>query len=380
MIAAMAPDPSAHGPARRDEDQGTRVGLPERVLRLYLRTLLLVLAVLLGVALVLWLVLATHRIIVWLLIAIFLAVAINPLIALLERRGVRPRGVAVTVGLFVLIGALVGLGWLLVPPLVDQVNGFARALPGYVEDLVSGKGPLGFLERDYQIVERVREAVDKNGGASLFGLAGGVANVATSTLSAIAAILTVIVMTVFLLLGGPRWNERFFSSLPEGTQARYRELGADLYRSVGGYVRGNIAISLIAGGAAAAVLFPLGAQNALALCVIVAVFDLVPLVGATIGALIVALVLAFDSITAVIIWGVFVVIYQQVENHFIQPVVYGRTVQLPAFAVFLAVLVGATLAGVLGALAAIPVASAIQILIRHHLRYRRRQTGTGRVL
>jgi len=90
-------------------------------------------------------------------------------------------------------------------------------------------------------------------------------------------------------------------------------------------------------------------------------------------------VLAFDSITSVIVWSVFVIVYHQVENHFIQPVVYGRTVQLPAFAVFIAVLVGATLAAVIGALAAIPIASAIQILIRHHMRYRRRDIG-GRVL
>jgi predicted PurR-regulated permease PerM len=378
MIAAMASDASARDPAR--PEPAPEAGPQERILRLYLRTLLLLLAVLLGVGIVLWLVLATHRIIVWLLIAIFLAVAINPLIGLLERRGVRQRWLSVTLGLLILTAALVGLGWLLVPPLVDQVNGFARALPGYVEDLVSGEGPLGFLERDYQIVERVREAVAENGGASLFGLAGGVANVATSTLTAIGAIVTVFVMTIFLLLGGPRWTERFFASLPEATQARYRDLANDLYRSVGGYVRGNIAISLIAGGAAAAVLYPLGAPNALALCVIVAVFDLVPLIGATIGALIVALVLAFDSVTSVIVWGIFVIVYQQVENHLIQPVVYGRTVQLPAFAVFLAVLVGATLAGVVGALAAIPVASAIQILVRHHLKYRQRQTGAGRVL
>jgi predicted PurR-regulated permease PerM len=378
MIAAMASDASARDPAR--PEPAPEAGPQERILRLYLRTILLLVAVLLGVAIVLWLVAATHRIIVWLLIAVFLAVAINPLIALLERKGVRPRWLSVTIGLLILTAALIGLGWLLVPPLVDQVNGFARALPGYVEDLVSGEGPLGFLERDYQIVERVREAVDENGGASLFGLAGGVANVATSTLTAIGAIVTVFVMTIFLLLGGPRWLERFIASLPEDTQARYRELSSDLYRSVGGYVRGNIAISLIAGAAAAAVLYPLGAPNALALCVIVALFDLVPLIGATIGALIVALVLAFDSVTSVIVWGIFVIVYQQVENHLIQPVVYGRTVQLPAFAVFLAVLVGATLAGVVGALAAIPVASAIQILVRHHLKYRQRQTGPGRVL
>ena len=374
----MASEPAPAAP-QRPEDGSRTVLPPERVLRLYLRTLVLVLATLIAAGIVIWLVLATHRIIVWLLIALFLAVAIHPLVALLERRGVRPHGVAVLLALLIIAGAVVGLGWLLVPPLVDQVNSFAHALPGYVDDLVSGKGPLGFLERDYHIVERVREAVQKNGGASLFGVAGGVANVATSTLSAIAAIVTVAVMTVFLLLGGPRWAERFYTWLPDDREPRIRELGRELYASVGGYVRGNVAISIIAGAAAAAVLFPLGAPNALALCVIVAVFDLIPLVGATIGAVIVALVLAFDSITSVIVWAVFVIVYQQVENHFIQPVVYGRTVQLPAFAVFIAVLVGATLAGVVGALAAIPVASAIQILIRHHMRYRRGGIG-GRVL
>jgi len=261
-------------------EAGSRSGFPpERVLRLYLRTLVLVLATLVAAGIVIWLVLATHRIIVWLLIAVFLAVAIHPLVALLERRSVRPHGVAVLLALLIIAGAVVGLGWLLIPPLVDQVNSFARALPGYVDDLVSGKGPLGFLERDYHIVERVREAVQKNGGASLFRVAGGVANVATSTLSAIAGIVTVAVMTIFLLLGGPRWTERFYTWLPDDREPRIRELGRELYASVGGYVRGNVAISIVAGAAAAAVLFPLAAPNALALCVIVAVFDLIPLVG-----------------------------------------------------------------------------------------------------
>jgi len=104
-----------------------------------------------------------------------------------------------------------------------------------------------------------------------------------------------------------------------------------------------------------------------------------PMVGATVGATVAVLAGFTQSTSAGVVLIVFFVVYQQIENHFIQPVVYGRTVQLPAFAVFLAVLVGATLAGVIGALAAIPVASAIQILIRHHLRYRRRQVG-GRVL
>jgi predicted PurR-regulated permease PerM len=366
----MAPEEAGSGPAAQ-----VTVRTTERVLRIHPRTVVGVAAILLALALALWLVWLTRQILVWLLVAIFLAVAIDPLVGLLQRHGIRNRGAAVTIGVLLVVGALVGLAWLVVPPLIREAGDFVEALPGYVEDIASGRGPLGFLEEDYQIVERVRQATEDAGAAALFGLAGGVASFATTVLTAVAAVVTIVVMTIFLLLGGPRWMEGFYSVVPEDVRPRWRALGADLYRSVGGYVRGNLAISLIAGGAAAAVLFPIDAPNATALCVIVALFDLIPLVGATIGAAIVGVVLVVDSPTKLLIWVVFVVVYQQLENHVIQPVVYGRTVQLPAFAVLLAVLIGASLAGVLGALAAIPVASAIQIIGRFWLAHRRERAS-----
>ena len=136
-------------------------------------------------------------------------------------------------------------------------------------------------------------------------------------------------------------------------------------------MRGNLAISIVAGVSAAIVLLLLGVQYALALALVIALLDLVPLIGATIGAALVLAVVAFHSPTAAIVWLIFAIVYQQVENHLIQPVVYGKMVLLPPLAVLVAVLVGAKLGGVIGALGAIPVASAIQIVAAELIRQRR---------
>jgi len=181
---------------------------------------------------------------------------------------------------------------------------------------------------------------------------------------------------IFLLLGGPRWVEAFKAALTVDQRDRFERVGGDLYRSVGGYVRGNLAISVCAGVSTSLVLLALDVPYALALGLVVALFDLVPLVGATIGAAIVALVALVDSTTAALIWVAFAVVYQQLENHLLQPVVYGRAVRLPAIAVLLAVLVGAKLAGVVGALRAIPAASAIQIIGADILHQRRLRAGS----
>ena len=146
-------------------------------------------------------------------------------------------------------------------------------------------------------------------------------------------------------------------------QPRWRAIGRDVYRTVGGYVTGNLLISLIAGTLTTIVLLALGVPFAVALGVIVAILDLIPLAGATIAAILIGTVAFLHSITAGIIVVVFFIVYQQLENHFLQPVIYGRTVQLSPLAVLVAVLIGAELAGILGALGAIPVAGAIQVIL-----------------
>src|SRR5436189_4159064 len=161
----------------------------------------------------------------------------------------------------------------------------------------------------------------------------------------------------------PAGMERFYGLMPEHSQARWRRVGHDVYRTVGGYVTGNLLISLIAGTLTTVVLLALGVPFAVALGVIVAVLDLIPLAGATIAAIIIGTVAFLHSITAGIVVVIFFIVYQQIENHFLQPVVYSRTVQLSPLAVLVAILVGAKVAGILGALGAIPVAGAIQVLL-----------------
>jgi predicted PurR-regulated permease PerM len=143
-----------------------------------------------------------------------------------------------------------------------------------------------------------------------------------------------------------------------------------VYRTVGGYVSGNLLISLIAGTLTTIVLLAVGVPYAVALGVIVAILDLIPLAGATIAAIIIGTVAFLHTITAGIVVVIFFLIYQQVENHFLQPVIYGRTVQLSPLAVLVSVLIGAKLAGILGALGAIPVAGAIQVILIDWQRHR----------
>jgi predicted PurR-regulated permease PerM len=184
--------------------------------------------------------------------------------------------------------------------------------------------------------------------------------------------VTIVFMTLFMLLEGKNWMDRIYGLLPEHQQPRWRAVGHDVYRTVGGYVNGNLLISLIAGVSSGVVLFIVGVPYAVALGLVVALLDLIPLAGATIAAIVVVLVaVAANGVTAGIIVGVFFVVYQQVENHILQPIVYGRTVQLSPLAVLIAVLVGAEVAGVLGALGAIPVAGAIQVLLVDWQRHRR---------
>jgi predicted PurR-regulated permease PerM len=180
-----------------------------------------------------------------------------------------------------------------------------------------------------------------------------------------------------MLLDGRRLVERFYAFLPETARPRWQRIGSEIYQTVGGYVTGNIFISVIAGVASAIVLFLLGSDYAIALAVLVALLDLIPLAGATIAAILVSTVVFVELgwFRGVIIIAFFV-LYQQLENHVLQPVIYGRTVALSPLVVLISVLIGAELAGVLGALAAIPVAGIVQAIGREFLRYRR-ETAPG---
>jgi predicted PurR-regulated permease PerM len=344
---------------------------PERVVSFRPRTVLMILGILIGVAVVLEVVWISRHIIAWILIALFLALALNPAVDRLQRRIGDRRGAATAVVFLAAIAAIAGVGALFIPTLVHQVNDFANNVPDYLDDLTKGRGRLGFLETKYHLVQKARDALHEGGAKKLFGLSGTALALTRSVITVVVGIVTIAFMTFFMLLEGPAWVERGYGLLPAASRPRWRAVGRDIYRTVGGYVTGNLLISLIAGVTTTIVLLIVGVPYAVALGLIVAILDLIPLAGATIAAIIVGIIAFLHSIVAGIVVVVFFIVYQQLENHLLQPVVYGRTVQLSPLAVLISVLIGAELAGVLGALGAIPVAGSIQVILREVLRSRR---------
>ena len=345
--------------------------MEERLVRFRPRAILVVLGIILAGVVMIEIVQAARGILIWIFVAIFLALALNPAVEWLQQRGVARRGLAVAIVFVSAIVAIAALGATIIPTIVAQVNDFVDAVPGYVEDLTAGRGRLGFLEREYQITERVREALSEGGASRLLGISGTAIAVTKGVVTAVVATVTIAFLTLFMLLEGPAWVERFYNLLPEEKQPRWRKVGYDIYRTIGGYVTGNLTISVIAGVVSTAVLLAVGVPYAVALGLLVAILDLIPLAGATIAAVLVSTVAFLDATTSGVIVLIFFILYQQLENHVLQPVVYGRTVQLSPLAVLIAVLIGAELAGVIGALAAIPVAGAVQVILVDWLRHRR---------
>jgi predicted PurR-regulated permease PerM len=348
----------------------------ERIVQFRPKTILMVLGLIIATAVVLEVIWIARHVLSWIFIALFLALALNPAVDRLERR-VKRRGLATGVVYLAALVAITGIGLLFIPTLVDQVNEFARKVPDYLDDLTKGRGRLGFLQEKYHLVDKARDALNEGGASKLFGISGTALALAKGVVTTVVAILTIAFMTFFMLLEGPKWLDRFYSLLAPGSRQRWQTVGRDIYRTVGGYVTGNLLISLIAGTLTWIVLYITEVPYALALGLIVAILDLIPLAGATIAAIIVGSIAFLHSIPAGIIVIIFFVVYQQVENHLIQPVVYGRTVQLSPLAVLIAVLIGAELAGVLGALAAIPVAGTLQVIFLDWLRHRRGATPAG---
>jgi predicted PurR-regulated permease PerM len=341
-----------------------------RVVAVRPRTIFLVLGITVLVGLGLVLVLLAWHVLTWILIAALLAAALNPAVEAFERRGLT-RGYAASIVFGLALLVLTGIGFLVIPPLVSQVSDFVNTVPDFIDDITAGRGPLGWLQDDYQIVDRIREAIEKQGVGGVLGLSEPVLDIVRSVVTAVVGTITVIFLTFFMLLEGPRTIQGALSLIPERTRPRYERVGRDIYQAISGYVTGNLLISLIAGVLAAIVLFAVGSEFAVALGLLVAILDLIPLAGATLAAILVSTVIFIETdwIRCLVVIAFFIG-YQQFENHVLQPLVYGRTVQLSPLAVLCAVLVGAQLGGILGALLAIPVAGSLLAIGREILQYR----------
>ena len=310
------------------------------------------------------------RVLVWFVIALFFAVVLNPAVDLLQNRARMNRPLATLVVFVMGLALVAGLMTLFIAPLVTQGQQLADDLPAYVEEARSGRGPLGGIVERFELEERIRERSDdiqeyvSSLGSRTVTILGAVG-------TAIAALLTILVMTVLMLLDGPRILKSVSNALPADRRERISHVAADCARAVTGYMAGNLLISVIAGTLTFIFLLILDVPFAGVLALLVAVLDLVPLVGATLAAIIVTVTAFFASSFAGIASIIFFVVYQQIENHLLQPVVQSRTVKLSPLTVLVAVIVGVELAGVLGALLAIPVAGVIQVISRDLWDHRR---------
>jgi predicted PurR-regulated permease PerM len=325
-----------------------------------------------GGVLLLLLAQAIRGVLTQLVIAIVLAMALEPLVKLFERRGLR-RGaaVAVTFSLAVLTVAL--FAWLLIPPLVRETTHFIRDAPVLLQQLSHGQGRLGFLESRFQVVEHARAAVAGHDAADVIGSGGPAVGVIRDVVATGAAVVAVAFLTLFVSLGGRGWFEAFLDVLPPTAQARLRRTGSGIAGAVGGYVAGNLLISVVAGMVTTLILLATGVPFAVPLGLVVAIFDLIPLVGATIGAVVVAAVALTQGVPTMAIVVAGMILYQQVENHTLQPLIYHRTVQLSPLAIAVSVAAGAELGGVIGALLGIPAAGAIKVVTRELVAWRRGQ-------
>jgi predicted PurR-regulated permease PerM len=296
------------------------------------------------------------------LIAVFLAVALGPAVEFFVRHGFR-RGWAILTVYLLLAGCVVGVGLLVVPPIVNQVDDLAKNIPHYIDDLRKNKTVRKYDQR-YHVSDKLKKQASTL-PSKLGDAASTLTSVTVGVFSAIVKLITVLTLTFFLLLEGGGVFNFLLARAPPERRERIRNVAGDAYRAVAGYVAGNLVISVIAGTVTYVTLTILGVPFAVPLAVLTAFLDLIPLVGATLGAIVVGIVTAFhDFPTALIVWVIVAIVYQQLENNVIQPVVYRRTVDVRPLFVIVAILIGSSLLGVLGALVAIPVAAAVQIVVR----------------
>lgn len=336
------------------------------------RTVVRVVLIVVLSAFALYLVYRLRTIISWLVVAAFIAACASAPVNVLQRR--MRRGLAIALVYLVIIVVPLIVLVLLVVPLIEQTVRLVNNLPEYVADLkqtIQDNSQLREFNDKYDVTGKL-EDVASNAASSLDDAALTLADVGATLISSVFAIVTILVLSMFMVARGREWFEAFLEKRPEHEARALRRAGDRTAEAVSSYVAGALFQATVAGIAAFVMLTILGIPSALTLALIIAVLDLIPMVGATLGAVMVGVVILFSgSIADVIIWTIFAIVYQQFENYVVQPRIQSRAVSIDPFIVVIAALVGGTLLGVLGALLAIPAAATIQIAVHEFLDYRR---------
>jgi predicted PurR-regulated permease PerM len=307
------------------------------------------------------LILRASSVIVLIIVSLFIAFGLSPVVEWLRRRGVR-RKYAVLLVALAFVAALALFVLAIGPVIADQVAALTKSAPQWFDQLLHNR-QIEKWDRQYDIVSKAQDYVTS--GKITQGLFGGVLGVSLAILGALGNAFVVIVLTLYFLASLDTVKHGLYRLAPASRRTRVASLGDRILEGIGGYVSGAFLVALCAGLSSLVFLFIVGlGEYAVALALVVAVLDVIPMIGATLGAVVVSAIGLATDVKIGIACIVFYIVYQQVENYVIYPRVMSRSVDIPGSITVIAALVGASLLGVVGALLAIPTAAAIMLLVR----------------
>lgn len=313
-----------------------------------------------GVAVLLaWSIVSTREILLLIALALFIAIGLEPVVALLHRRRL-PRPLAVAVVSLVGLAVFAGLLALAIPPLVNEANDLVKLAPHYLQELNNRSSFLGHLNSHYHLVGHLKSALSHGG---LSSIASGVLGAGKLVVGLVAGIIIVVVLTIYFLADMPRVTRTVYRLVPRSRRARAGLMIDEIFARVGGYVLGNVITSVIAGAGTLVWLEIFGVPYPLLLSVFVGFMDLIPIVGSTVAGIVVSLVALTVSLPIALGTAVFYIVYRNLEDYLITPRVMNRTVQVSGLITVVAVLIGGALFGVIGALIGIPIAAAIKLIL-----------------
>ena len=339
--------------------------------RVPVRTILATIGLVLSTVVAVLFVMRVEQVLVWMLIALFFTVALYPVVNFVQRRMTWCRRSLATLVVFLVVFLVLGgLLTAFAVPLATQGTELATQLPSIVSDARAGRGPVGDLLERTNALEFVQ-----NNEARISAFATSLGTPALNLLrglgTGVVAAVTIFVLAYLAVLEGPKVVEGTLALFAPQRAERIRRVTRDCAKTVTGYISGNLLISAICGILTYATLRITGVGFAALIALFVALADLIPLVGATLGAVVASIAAFLHSVPAGIAVVIFFVVYQQLENHLLQPLIFARTVKLNPLAVLIAILLATELAGILGALLAIPVAGIIQVVLRDVWDHRR---------
>jgi predicted PurR-regulated permease PerM len=295
-------------------------------------------------------------------VALFLAIGLEPAASWLVNRGLR-RWLATTLVFVVFLAAMGAFVASAIPPLAQQAGDLIHQVPHYLQQAQDHSSAIGRLNDRFHLQQRITDAINGSGGSAV----NEVVSAGSAVFGALADSVIVIVLTVYFVVDMPRIRTALYRLVPHTRRPRAILIGDEVFAKVGAYVLGNVLISVITGGATFIWLIAFGVPYPLLLAIFVAVLDLVPIVGSTIAGVVVAAVALTVSLPICIATIVFFVAFRFVEDYLLVPRIIGRVVKVPALITVVAVLIGGALLGIVGALVAIPIAAALQLLTQEVL-------------